>query len=175
VLQVKAESDVGLERVEVRGRNGVPIVTLTARPDFPIEGFTVETVPTSPATLLSAHSEGLYDLRARALGGNPVLGTAVLSHQLLREPVLLFPFEGALDVPTSGLQVSWVPDPGAIAYQVGLEQDDADGLTVELPAGTSSFLVPEGILAPATETHVEIGAVAPSGNITLVEASFTTR
>ena len=87
---------------------------------------------------------------------------------------LQIPFRQMLIVSTN-LTVSWVPDPEARAYRVILEQGETDGLTAVLPARSSSFQVPDGILAPGTESHVEVGAIGPNGNCTLVEVSFTTR
>ena len=75
----------------------------------------------------------------------------------------------------SGIVVSWTSDPSTVAHRVILEQDENDGLVVQLPAGANEFRVPDGFLLPGTETHVEVGAVAANGNTTLVEVGFSTR
>jgi hypothetical protein len=77
-------------------------------------------------------------------------------------------------VPTTGLTLLWQNDPQALGYTVILEQDDNDGLSVEMPAGSSSLVVPDGFLKSGTETLFEIAAHGPNGNRTILETKFTT-
>jgi hypothetical protein len=99
----------------------------------------------------------------------------VFSHALPAPALIHYPRAGAVDVPASKLLVSWTPDRSASRYRVSLEQGENDGLTVELPAGSHSFQVPDGVLARNTETQLEIAAIGRNGNRTLVEVPFTTR
>jgi hypothetical protein len=177
VLLLEAETEQGLGKVELRDPDGRPVLRLwTAKPQaLALSGLMVETLEAEPATLLADYPEGLYDLRAVTLDGRSMLGSAALSHQLLPEPIVTWPLEGAEQVPTGGLLVTWLPDPRASGYRVVLEQDENDGLTVNLPPGASEFPVPDRILRGGTETKLEVGAVGPNGNITLAEVTFTTR
>ena len=135
----------------------------------------LESRETTLQPLFDIYPEGTYTLRARSMDGRPVLGRAKFSHQLPAAPQILFPQEGDADVPVTGLQVRWNADPSAARFRVVLEQGDNDGLQVELPAGTTSMVVPDGVLRSGTETLVEVGAVGANGNCTLVEVSFQTR
>lgn len=171
VLLVEAESEVSLGQVEVVGPHGERVFLLEAG-DRPLQGFTIETREASVQVLFQRYSRGVYDLRARTVDGRSVVGSAVLSHQLLGAPVVILPLPGSR-VPANAL-VSWVPDPTAAQYIVTLEQGENDGLTVRLPAGTSSFQIPNGVLQPATATHVEVLVVGSDGNRTQSEVEFET-
>ena len=121
------------------------------------------------------HPEGVYSIRARTRDGRVALGSAVLSHRIPGAPVPIYPQEGEVGVPASGLRVSWVPDPVAARYQVNLEQGETDLLAVSLRSGTGSFTVPDGVLASGCRYKLEIGAVGAEGNCTFREVSFLTR
>jgi hypothetical protein len=177
VLLMEAESEEGLGRVEVRDPDGRPLLRLwTAKPQqLALSGLRVETLEASPALLLADYPEGLYDLRAVTLDGSTMLGCAALSHELLPAPVVTWPLQGMEGIPTAGLLVTWVPDPDAAGYHVVLEQDENDGLMVNLPPGAGELRVPDRLLRGGTETKLEVGAVGANGNITLAEVVFTTR
>ncbi len=176
VVRVEAESEEELDGVQVHDPEGGLILELQAGrgKDRGLSGFVVETRESSLEELFETYPEGAYDLLASTVQGRPARGRAVLSHALPAAPRVIYPYEGAVKVPSSRLLVRWVPDAGAVRYQVSTEQDENDGLTVELPGGSSSFLVPDKILRPGTRTQLEIAAIARNGNRTLVEVNFTT-
>jgi hypothetical protein len=65
--------------------------------------------------------------------------------------------------------------PGAEGYAVEIENDDLGfTLLVDLPPEATSFAIPSHVLKPATEYQVGVMVVAESGNLTVVEKSFTT-
>ena len=179
VVRLDAENEESVDRVEVRDPNGVTLFNLQAQdvrgPGLGIQGLVIESLEMGADDLMRTYRAGIYSLRGRSINGLTVLGSAMLSHDLLPEPVILYPLAGAKDVPADNLKVSWIPDPEASSYRIVLEQGESDGLAAELPRGSSSFLVPEGVLRRATESFVEIAAVAPSGNCTIIEVPFTTR
>jgi len=177
VIVAAAESEVGLARIQVRSPSSKVVVDLRAPdPDQrPLSGFVVEMRESSAGALFATYGEGEYVLRGRTADGRPVRGTAVLSHELLREPAVLYPSDGEQDVPASGLLVSWVADPDAVGYRVVLEQDENAGLAVTLPPESTSFQVPDGVLLDGTETQLEVGVIGRNGNCTLREVLFTTR
>jgi hypothetical protein len=176
-IAVEAESEQPLDRVDVRDPHGASTVALRAAggEGLALSGFQVETRESTAAELFATYPEGVYDMRARVVDGRSARGAAVLSHQLLRAPVMVYPLEGARNVPTEHLRVRWIANPHAVGYRLSLEQGENDGLTVVLPPGKDSFEVPDGVLAPATPTHLEVAAIAANRNRTLVEVSFTTR
>lgn len=174
-LVVQAETELNLGRVLVRAPNGRPVVNLRAsdQEGRSLQGFVVEMKELTLPELLEIYSPGTYRMSGRTTDGQPVTGSAALSHFLPPAPTVHYPLEGEV-VPTT-FDVTWAPVPGARAYQIVLEQGDNDNLTAELPAGNHFFSVPPGLLAPGRETHVEVGAIAENGNSTLVEVTFRTR
>ena len=177
VVIVSAESESRLNRVEICEPSGPPIIRIAGGGNgrrLAVQGFEVETAEADMSSLLRTYAEGTYELRAMDDEGRPLRGYATLSHELLPAPHVLYPFEDAVDVSTN-LTVAWVADPAAEGYRVIMEQGDNDGLTVNLPPGSTSFQVPPGVLAPDTDTIVEVGAIAANGNCTLIEMCFRTR
>lgn len=175
-LVVKAESDQGLSSVEILDSRGRPILCMFGNDSrgSAVSDFQLDTPEVSAARLFLLFPEGPYAFRGLTQHGALALGSAELSHLLLAEPVVRYPFAGAAAVPTD-LTIEWASDPQAAGYHVGVEQDDNDGLVAKLPAGSSSFKVPGGILRRGVETKLEVVAVAHNGNGTLAEISFTTR
>ncbi|MEW6074279.1 MAG: hypothetical protein AB1726_17005 [Planctomycetota bacterium] len=175
VVIVEAESEEGLNRVEVQAPGGATVLRMQAGGGqlVSLSGFLVESRELDSSSLFASFAAGVYELRAETRDGQAVVGSAVFDHLLPPAPAVVYPYEGAEDVPTN-LVVTWVPDRAVKAYRIVLEQNENDGLAVELPAGSNSFAVPDGILAPGTESMVEVGAIGTNGNITLVEISFTT-
>jgi len=176
VALLEAESEETINRVEIRNPLGAAVLELRAPEgkNLGLSGFKVETGESSVELLLETYPPGMYRFRARTADGQFLLGSAVLSHELPAAPEVLYPTDGAVDVPTTDLTVSWVVDPQATGYRLVVEQGETDGLVVDLPAGKGSFQVPDGILAPSTRSHVEVGAIGPNGNCTLVEVAFRT-
>ena len=177
VILVEAESEEPLSRVIVRDPAGIPLFELRAvgQDELALQGFVIETTETDLPSLLRAFAPGTYDMRARTGDGVPLRGGALLSHELPAAPVVTYPTDGMTGVPTEDLVVTWENDPNATGYRVVMEQGENDGLVVELPAGQSSLEIPDGILLPGTESHVEVGAIGPNRNCTLTEVAFTTR
>ncbi len=174
VMLFEAESDESLGGVEVRTPSGQPVFELRARPGSGLSEFRVSSQKMELGDLLETYTQGAYHLRARAADGSTVTGSAELGLGLLAAPVVQHPLDGSRDVPTTNLDVSWVRDPGASRYRVVLEQNENDGLVVELPGSADSFRVPDGVLAPGTRTRCEIGAIGRNGNSTVVEVVFRT-
>ena len=177
MIRVAAETETALTSVDIRDPHGNPIMMMRTHRGrgLALSGFEIETEETEPGGLIGRYPEGTYEFRARTTDGRIVLGSASLSHELPKAPVILYPSEGELNVPSSNLTVRWQPQGEAEGYVVSLEQDDNDGITVNLDADTSQFTVPARILEPNTETQVEVGAIGSNGNCTLVEVTFMTR
>lgn len=180
-LKLEAESEQPLERVRMNAPDGAPVFDIVAPNgrQLALSGFILETRELSPETLLESYPAGVYALSGRTSRGEPIEGSAQLSHVLPAAPVVLYPTEGALGVPAKGLRVRWsteaATEAGVSAYQISLEQDDNDGMSARVPGHTGSFLVPDGVLRRGVETQVEIAAIGANGNRTLVEVTFTTR
>jgi hypothetical protein len=177
-LVVEAESETGLDRIEVRDPSGAAILGLrgagTGRGQG-MYGFRVEAAEAPPSDLFDVYPEGLYRIRARTADGRLAVGTARLSHRLARAPVVLHPQSGQAGVPSSDLVLSWTPDPEAAEVRVNLEEGETDRMSVRLAGGTGSFRVPDGVLSPGRRCLLEVGVVGADGNCTIVEVPFSTR
>jgi hypothetical protein len=173
---LSAESEVGVEELHVRGPTGTSILEIHANgAQLGLYGLNVENGEASLGSILATYPEGVYHLRARTASGGTALGAARFSHTLLPAPVVNCPLDGAVDVPTDGLSVSWVPDSGASRYRITLEQGETDLLAAEVRSGSGAFRIPDGILNRGERYAVEIAAIAPNGNATLVKVPFSTR
>ena len=175
VVVFEAESEQVMRGIEVCRPDGRPVLRLVAGhgQESRISGFVVESGEGPPSQVLAQHGEGLYGMSAIAADGSRATGGAELSHALLPAPLVVYPEEGDVGVPTNAT-VRWVPDPAAVEYRIVLEQDENDGLTARLPAGSSSFQIPPGVLRSQELSHVEVGAVGDNGNVTQVEIEFVT-
>jgi hypothetical protein len=175
-IVVEGEAEEALERVDVTYPSGAPLARLQTRgtPGSCLAGFRLETGETDLASLWAQCPTGAYRLRGRAVSGRPVVGDAALSHECMTAPVITYPIAGSSNVVANNLVLHWNADPQVAHYRIDLEQNENDGLNAMLSAGTTSFQIPAGVLAPQTETRLELQAIGPSGNRTTVEIHFTT-
>jgi hypothetical protein len=177
VIVIAAETEEVVRSFRIKGPQGTAILDMRSESGKPVavSGFVLEMAETTKQTVFADYSAGRYDIQGRTLAGQKVVGSATLSHLLLRPPALNYPKEGDQGVPIDDLVVSWAPVQHAVCYRVGIEQGETDGIVVVVPPTKASFKVPEGLLLPDTETQVEVGAVGANGNCTLVEAVFRTQ
>jgi hypothetical protein len=175
VLIMEAESEEPLDKIEIANPKDRPILKLRGAQASAWSGYVIETREMSLAGLMQMYHQGEYKIRAITSSGRPAVGGARVDHYLLPAPQVTYPVEGTIGVPTKGLVVTWNVDSEASAYRVILEQDENDGLVVQLPRQSGSFAVPDGILQPGMETQLEIAAIGSNGNITLTEVLFQTQ
>lgn len=176
-LVMAAETEAQLAEVELRGPGGLAVLKLRSAsgPGLALSGFVIESRESDTHSLFDTYPEGMYSFRGRTVQGQPIEGRARLKHSLPRAPFIQYPSEGELEVPHQGLTLSWLADPEAVAYRVVLEQNENDGLTVDLHAGVQSLLVPDGVLQANTDTLMEVAAIGRNGNRTVTEIQFRTR
>ena len=176
-ILMAAESEESLGSVEVYAPDGTSVLRVQSSGGrkLALSGYKIESQEMDLAELCASYAQGTYHIRARTADGRIARGTAALSHVIPPPAVVLFPVEGTLDLPTSGLVIRWKPDVEAAGYQLHLEQNENDGLSVELPPGSDHFVVPDGILRPNTKTQVEVAVIGENGNRTLVELSCATK
>jgi hypothetical protein len=172
---VEAESEEAVSNVEVCQPGGASSFRMRAENGrFALSGFVLESQEADLATIFDSYPAGTYVVRGRTVSGQSVTGSAEVAHELVAAPELVYPRDGARGVPSSDLTVTWNADGGAAAYRIVLEQDENDGLTIQLPPGSDSLRIPDEMLAPRSEYHLEIAAIAPNGNRTVSEIHFTT-
>ena len=117
------------------------------------------------------------------------IGTALLTHDIPKGPVLLSPAEDAV-VPVADLLVSWSPvdktiegsDVDIISYQLIIEKDETPhpnmigkrGLSMYLPASVTQITIPKEFLEPRTNYKWEVLTIEESGNQSLMSSQFST-
>lgn len=177
VLRVEAESEEVLDHVQVTKPSGERLFALQASSgtERGLSSFKIELQEGSLAGILATFTEGDYQIHGQTVRGLLAHGSAELSLALPGAPRLVYPYSGAVNVPTSRLVVRWVAERGVSGYRIQLEQGENDGLVVQLPPGQDSLQVPDGFLMRGTETQLEIAAIGPNGNRTVAEVVFTTR
>jgi len=186
----------GWSRLDITGPSGT-VMTIEGKGELGSLGLTelfFETVEPENAEvpiadMLALLPEGNYTIQGPTVDGVPTYGTAWLTHDIPAGPVLLAPAEGAT-VPTGNLVMRWSPvtqtitggSINIISYQLIIEKDEPPhphaigkrGLSMYLPASTTSLTVPNEFLEPSTHYLWEVLAIEVSGNQTLSSGEFTT-
>ena len=123
-------------------------------------------------------------------GGGEIIGTAEFSHLIPDGPELKYPTKGAI-VSADGFEASWGKVTHSIkgepveivGYQLIIERDVAPhprmigkwGLSMYLPATTTSMSIPREFLQPKTKYKWEVLAIEKCGNQTLSSGEFSTK
>jgi hypothetical protein len=170
--------DEGLQSFQLVGPNGVVIYNF----DSPKNGQNIggreiileSPEPSVPNEVLSAYPEGAYTFLGETVSGIKFKSTAELSHALSLPASITFPTEAAT-VLRSALTVTWGPVTGAEEYVVELKNTTTDlSLTVQVPADTTAFQVPQQWIVPGMEYQVSVTVVNDAGNKVSSELSFFT-
>ena len=131
--------------------------------------------PTDVAALKKAFPDGVYMFSGSTASGKKLQSQATLSHNLPPTTSFVSPVADAHNMAAKGLKVSWAPVKGVSGYTIELDPSKTGAhLEMKLPASATSFIVPDGILAPNAKCQLGIGTIAPSGNISVIETMFTT-
>lgn len=144
------------------------------------------------ADVLAKLPAGTYAYKGTSMMGNPMTGSATLSHSIPMGPVLTAPAGGAIVNPTGGVVFSWQAvtqslSGGAVtiaAYQLIVEKDvpapfpnafASLKLSVHLPASATSFTVSSSFFEAGTPYKWEVLAIEQNGNQTLSSSDFETQ
>jgi hypothetical protein len=131
--------------------------------------------PRDPKSIKAAYPEGIYEFSGKTSSGDNLVGKATLTHGLPPTTKLVTPARAAEKVPMKDLTISWRAVEGVASYALSIRQSGSDmNITALLPASSTSFAVPHGFLLAGKEYEVSIGTVAHGGNVSSVEATFTT-
>lgn len=118
---------------------------------------------------------GEYVFTATTVDGVKLHSKVALSHKLPETTVFIHPRPEATGLPVKGLQIKWSPVKNLAACVITIEQKKTDvELKAKLSGTTTSFVVPDGFLAPNAEYVVVISSVSHEGNMSSVETSFAT-
>ncbi len=175
---LKLDADAALRSLKVVGPDGKKVVGLATRGNRNLGHRQVEMESKEPASAaaFAAFPEGVYQFRGVSVDGERFFGEVTFSHALLAPVTVTSPASGATDVPLTGLTASWTPTPGVTRYIVEVEEEDVEtnSLVVDVPGTSTSFAIPDGWLLPGTTYQIAVGAVGPTGNVTVYEHLFTT-
>jgi hypothetical protein len=131
--------------------------------------------PTDVAALKKAFPDGVYMFAGSTASGTKLQSQATLSHKLPPTTSFVSPVANAGNVTPKGLKISWAPVKGVLGYTIELDPSKTGAhLEMKLPASATSFVVPEGILAPNARCQLGIGTVSSGGNVSVIETTFTT-
>lgn len=122
--------------------------------------------------------EGVYRFEGILVSGEPIKAEATLSHTLPEAPTLTSLPTARSDKTAKGVKVRWTAVKDAVAYEVvlmedGNKRDDRRKLRMNLPEGSTSSRIPEGLLVVGAEYKLAVGALLENGNRTFVEVPFS--
>ena len=177
VFEIKA-GDEGLTELKIVSPDGRVVVNCNV-PDVSTLGirqFRFESPePKDVKSLMSAYPEGEYIFSGISTDGKQYKSTSKLNHKLPATVSFLSPEPQAENVTTENLIIKWSPVENAAFYIIEIDQDELDfNITAKFGGDITSFALPDGILVAGKEYTISIGAVSESGNISVVETSFTT-
>jgi hypothetical protein len=125
--------------------------------------------------------EGTYRVRGTTVDGEPMTGTATLTHDFPDGPDILSPTDGST-VPADDVVVEWAPvttPPGIdiAGYQVTVTQEKPvlRVFSVDLPATATRTSVPAEFVQGRIQYSVEVLAIEAGGNQTLTSVTFRSR
>jgi hypothetical protein len=168
----------GLAKLSVTAPDGRTIVDFAApgRSAMGMRQFRFESPePTNVSALKKAFPEGEYTFAGSTAAGTQFKDKVKLSHKLPPTTSFVSPKADARNVSAKNLKISWAPVKGVSGYTIELDPSKTSAhLEMKLPASATSFTVPEGILAPGGKCQLGIGTVSSSGNVSVIETTFTT-
>jgi hypothetical protein len=169
--------DDGLVKLTVVAPDGRTIVDFTApgRAAMGIREFRFESPePTDAVALKKAYPEGEYAFSGSTSSGARFKDKTKLNHKLPPTTSFVSPKADAQNVAAKDLKISWAPVKNVGGYTIELDPSETGyHLEMKLPASATSFVVPEGFLAPGGKCQLGIGTVSREGNISVIETTFT--
>lgn len=169
--------DDGLTKLTVVAPDGRKTIEFTApgSASMGMRQFRFESPePTDAAALKKAFPEGVYIFAGSTSSGTHFEDKVKLSHNLPTTTSFVFPKAGAKNVAAKGLKITWAPVKNVKGYTIELDPSKTGAhLEMKLPASATTFVVPEGILAPGGKCQLGIGTISANGNISVIETTFT--
>ena len=177
VFNVKGAQE-GLSKLIVVSPDGRKVIDFTA-PDnstLGIRQFSFETPePKNMDSLKSAYPEGIYSFTGITARGKKLTGQSLLTYRLPSPADNIQIRSEPRSVAAEEIKITWAELKNLSKVIIEIQQDELSvSLKAEIPGTESTFKVPPGLLAPATEYKLGIGTVSAEGNIVFVETTFTT-
>lgn len=176
IIAGSAEPDF-FKTLQCYAPNGLSIVNAEVDEDSGnYADFQYDTAKTELDELALAYPTGTYWCIATTPDDGLLLGSASLDYEFSASIVPNFPINGSEDVAITGLSLTWTLVEDAAVIVVDIENSlTGDSLEVDLPGDSTSFSVPDDLLAEGSEYEVGFETIHASGNTTVFEDySFTT-
>ncbi len=176
-VTIDVEADIAIDHLIVRGPDSQKIVSVASHNQLGLREVEVESDEPSVEEVQLAYPEGDYSFKGRAVDGTFLVGEAEITHDVVAAPdfVDFSPCNEVVDhsVP---IAITWNPVSGADGgYELIIEQDDTGAnLRITISAGSTSFVIPDGLLAPGLDYEIEMKAVSAQGNKTSASCEFST-
>jgi hypothetical protein len=178
-----AEVTIGIESPDnpidslVMVTPGGRTVVVRSRDDLGLAEVELESAEPSVEEVQRAYPEGIYQFSGRAVSGTRLFGRIALTHDVV-DAADFFNFSPCNETvdPTGSVTIAWNSVVGAGGgYEIIIEQDDtgANLRTTQSPDRTS-FVIPDGFLAPGLEYEIEMKSVTVEGNKTSASCEFST-
>jgi len=138
--------------------------------------FQFDSAKTDLSELALAYPAGTYWCIGVNANEKTLIGSSQLSYDFLESVIATSPVNGEVNVTTTALTISWDPVVGANSIAIDIENSvTGASLEVDLAGDTTSFTVPDGLLAAGTFYEVGFEAVHTNGNASVTENyGFTT-
>ncbi len=177
LITLRGPDGTGVSKIKVIAPNRSPVFELEAERGgrLGMGQMVFETPEPTIPEVKQAFPSGLYRFVGKGTNGAIVTGEATLSHNFPAAPILTYPIDGAIGIPTESLQILWTPVANATGYFVELEQKDL-GLVnkIDIQDIQSTFSPPAGWLLPGVEYVLAVGSIGAEGNRSFTEIHFTT-
>ncbi len=167
----------GLASLVVTAPDGRVVVDFkTGNSKLGMRHFSLESPePKNDGRLQKDFPAGVYRFVGTTVTGVKLEGQATLVHQFPAPVSLMRPRADETGVPHKGFKIRWSPAKGTVATILIIEHEKSGrSIRVNLPGDSSMFAVPDGFLMPGKEYKIAIGTIAPQGNASFVEVTFTT-
>ena len=170
--------DHPIDSLLILAPNGRTVANVRSRDDLGLAEVEMESAEPSVEEVQQAYPEGTYRFRGWSVDGRLLHGRATITHDVVGAPDFFNfdPCEQEVD-PRSSVTIAWNSVPGAEGgYEIIIEQDDTGAnLRVTQSSDRTSFVIPEGFLAPGLEYEIEMKSVTAEGNKTSASCEFSTQ
>jgi hypothetical protein len=177
-VTIDVESSIAIDSLTVLAPDGHTVMLVRSGDDLGLRQIEVESDEPSVEEVQQAYPEGRYQFSGRAVNGTRLVGRVRLTHDVVAAPDFFnfSPCNEEVDS-TAPVTIAWNTVANADGgYEIIIEQDDTGAnLRTTGSAESTSFVIPDGFLAPGLEYEIEMKSVATGGNKTSASCAFSTR
>jgi hypothetical protein len=177
-VTIDVESNIAIDRLAVLAPDGRTVMLLQSGDRLGLRQIEVESDEPSVEEVQRAYPKGRYLFSGLDVNGAPLVGRVRLTHDVVAAPDFFnfSPCNEEVD-PNAPVTIAWHTVAGADGgYEIIIEQDDTGAnLRITRNPDSTSFVIPDGFVAPGLEYEIEMKSVAAGGNKTSASCGFSTR